>query len=68
VTLGLIGVATVMAFLVGTLVGTISGWKRNGAIDSLQQERDRRDLLRKCARVISKSDKYVQRFRQSLER
>jgi peptide/nickel transport system permease protein len=34
-TLGLIGVATVMAFLIGTLVGTISGWKRNGAIDSI---------------------------------
>jgi peptide/nickel transport system permease protein len=34
-TLGLIGVATVLAFLVGTLVGTVSGWKRGGAVDSV---------------------------------
>src|SRR5919202_1245922 len=34
-TLGLIGVATVLAFLVGTLVGTVSGWKRGGKVDSI---------------------------------
>jgi peptide/nickel transport system permease protein len=34
-TLGLIGVVTVLAFLLGTLVGTVSGWKRGGAVDSL---------------------------------
>jgi peptide/nickel transport system permease protein len=34
-TLGLIGVATVLAFLVGTLVGTVSGWRRGGAIDNI---------------------------------
>src|SRR5919202_1672238 len=33
-TLGLIGVATVLAFLAGTLVGTVSGWRRGGKIDS----------------------------------
>jgi peptide/nickel transport system permease protein len=33
-TVGLIGVTTVLAFLVGTLVGTISGWRRGGKIDS----------------------------------
>ena len=34
-TIGLIGVATVLAFLIGTLVGTVSGWKRGGAMDSV---------------------------------
>jgi peptide/nickel transport system permease protein len=34
-TLGLIGVATVMAFVVGTLIGTVSGWRRGGAVDSI---------------------------------
>jgi peptide/nickel transport system permease protein len=34
-TIGLIGVATVLAFLIGTLVGTVSGWRRGGAVDSL---------------------------------
>jgi peptide/nickel transport system permease protein len=34
-TLGLVGVATVLAFVVGTLVGTISGWKRGGLVDSV---------------------------------
>jgi peptide/nickel transport system permease protein len=34
-TLGLIGVVTVLAFLGGTLIGTIAGWKRGGAVDSV---------------------------------
>ncbi len=34
-TLGLIGVVTVLAFLGGTLIGTISGWRRGGAVDSI---------------------------------
>jgi peptide/nickel transport system permease protein len=34
-TLGLVGVATVMAFVVGTLVGTVSGWRRGGVVDSV---------------------------------
>jgi peptide/nickel transport system permease protein len=34
-TLGLVGVTTVLAFAVGTLVGVGSAWRRNGAFDSL---------------------------------
>jgi peptide/nickel transport system permease protein len=34
-TIGLIGVATVLAFVVGTLGGTIAGWKRGGRVDSI---------------------------------
>jgi peptide/nickel transport system permease protein len=34
-TLGLVGVATVMAFALGTLVGTVSGWRRGGVVDSV---------------------------------
>ena len=34
-TLGLIGVVTVLAFLLGTLIGTVSGWRRGGTIDSI---------------------------------
>ena len=34
-TLGLIGVATVMAFLAGTFIGTVSGWRRGGVVDSV---------------------------------
>ena len=34
-TLGLVGVATVLAFLGGTLIGTISGWRRGGTVDSI---------------------------------
>ena len=34
-TLGLIGVATVMAFVVGTFIGTVSGWRRGGVVDSV---------------------------------
>jgi peptide/nickel transport system permease protein len=33
-TFGLIGVVTVLAFLLGTLIGTVSGWRRGGKIDS----------------------------------
>jgi peptide/nickel transport system permease protein len=34
-TLGLVGVATVIAFLIGTLVGVLSAWWRGGRLDSL---------------------------------
>jgi peptide/nickel transport system permease protein len=34
-TLGLIGVATILAFVVGTLIGTVAGWRRGGAVDSI---------------------------------
>ena len=34
-TLGLIGVVTVLAFVGGTLIGTVSGWRRGGVVDSI---------------------------------
>jgi peptide/nickel transport system permease protein len=34
-TIGLIGSATVLAFLLGTLLGIIAGWKRSGLLDAL---------------------------------
>ena len=34
-TLGLMGVATVLAFVIGTLVGTVAGWRRGGKLDSI---------------------------------
>ena len=34
-TLGLVGVTTILAFVVGTAVGTIAGWRRGGRVDSL---------------------------------
>jgi peptide/nickel transport system permease protein len=34
-TLGLMGVATVLAFVFGTLVGTVAGWRRGGKLDSI---------------------------------
>jgi peptide/nickel transport system permease protein len=34
-TLGLIGVTTVLAFALGTLIGVVAGWRRGGALDSL---------------------------------
>ena len=34
-TVGLVGVATVIAFLLGTLIGTIAGWRRGGILDSV---------------------------------
>ncbi|CAI9401105.1 MULTISPECIES: ABC transporter permease [Aestuariimicrobium] len=34
-TLGLVGLTTVIAFVVGTLIGTIGGWRRNGIVDSI---------------------------------
>lgn len=33
-TLGLIGLTTVLAFLLGTLIGIVAGWRRGGIIDS----------------------------------
>jgi len=34
-TLGLVGVATVLAFALGSLVGIVAGWRRGGALDSV---------------------------------
>jgi len=34
-TLGLVGIATVLAFALGTLIGTIAGWRRGGLIDGI---------------------------------
>lgn len=34
-TLGLVGVTTVLAFLVGSLIGTVAGWKRGGRLDAV---------------------------------
>ncbi|HEY3562257.1 MAG TPA: ABC transporter permease [Kribbella sp.] len=34
-TLGLVGIATVLAFILGTLIGTVSGWRRGGLIDGI---------------------------------
>jgi peptide/nickel transport system permease protein len=34
-TLGLVGIATVLAFLVGSLIGTVAGWRRGGKLDSV---------------------------------
>lgn len=33
-TLGLVGVTTVLAFILGTLIGLVSGWRRGGKLDS----------------------------------
>jgi peptide/nickel transport system permease protein len=34
-TLGLVGVATVLAFLLGSLIGVLAAWKRGGMLDSV---------------------------------
>jgi peptide/nickel transport system permease protein len=34
-TLGLVGITTVLAFVLGTLIGLISGWRRGSKLDSL---------------------------------
>jgi peptide/nickel transport system permease protein len=34
-TLGLVGVATVLAFVLGSLIGVLAGWKRGGVLDSV---------------------------------
>jgi peptide/nickel transport system permease protein len=34
-TLGLVGVATVLAFLAGSLIGIVAGWRRGGRLDSV---------------------------------
>jgi peptide/nickel transport system permease protein len=34
-TIGLIGVTTVMAFVAGTLIGIVAGWKRGGKLDGV---------------------------------
>lgn len=34
-TLGLVGVTTVIAFVAGTLIGLVAGWKRGGVVDTI---------------------------------
>ena len=34
-TLGLVGAATVLAFALGSLIGTVAGWRRGGRLDSM---------------------------------
>lgn len=34
-TMGLVGVATVIAFVLGTLIGAVAGWRRGGVLDSI---------------------------------
>jgi peptide/nickel transport system permease protein len=34
-TLGLVGVTTVLSFVLGTLIGTAAGWRRGGKLDSI---------------------------------
>jgi len=34
-TLGLVGVTTILAFVFGTLIGLVAGWRRGSALDSL---------------------------------
>jgi peptide/nickel transport system permease protein len=34
-TLGLVGVTTVMAFILGTLIGIVAAWRRGGQLDSI---------------------------------
>lgn len=34
-TLGLVGVTTIIAFVVGTLIGLVAGWRRGGIVDSV---------------------------------
>lgn len=34
-TLGLVGIATIIAFVLGSLVGTVAGWRRGSRVDSL---------------------------------
>src|SRR3982750_1286528 len=34
-TLGLVGLATIVAFILGSLVGTVSAWRRGGKLDSV---------------------------------
>ncbi len=34
-TLGLVGISTILAFLLGTLIGIVAGWKRGGLIDGI---------------------------------
>ncbi|WP_377267685.1 ABC transporter permease [Peterkaempfera sp. SMS 1(5)a] len=34
-TLGLVGIATVLAFVLGTLIGVLAGWRRGGRLDTV---------------------------------
>ena len=34
-TLGLVGITTVLAFLLGSLIGIVAGWRRGGRLDSI---------------------------------
>ena len=34
-TLGLVGVTTILSFIIGTAIGTVAGWRRGGKLDSI---------------------------------
>jgi peptide/nickel transport system permease protein len=34
-TIGLVGVSTILAFIIGTVIGIMAGWKRGGRLDSI---------------------------------
>ena len=34
-TLGLVGITTVLSFVLGTVIGTVAGWRRGGKLDSI---------------------------------
>src|SRR3954454_14856819 len=34
-TLGLVGVSTILAFAIGTVIGIVAGWRRGGALDAV---------------------------------
>src|SRR5919205_1379354 len=34
-TIGLVGATTILAFILGTLIGLVAAWKRGGALDGL---------------------------------
>jgi peptide/nickel transport system permease protein len=34
-TVGLVGITTLLAFILGTLIGTVAGWRRGSAVDSV---------------------------------
>ena len=37
-TLGLVGTTTVLAFVLGTLIGVVAGWRRGGLIDGIEMD------------------------------
>src|SRR5438874_6255234 len=38
-TLGLVGITTILAFIIGTLVGLLAAWRRGGVLDETEEHR-----------------------------